>query len=507
MTFMSFSLVPQIDRSTRWINFAQTLLGSVFTVALFALLLFLHGISLWWLISLYLLTFSLWPAQRWTILLAATWSFLLVGPTDFKWHRINALFREAGINWQIQTTLEGLPLILIAMLFATVWIFLARRYSRVLQRPVLSLLSFYLVLMAFASYAPITATIQALLWSFLVVFGQYLWFVCYSLKECRAPRPVPLHRQFSHYLPFWYPTPIPYPKGSSYLKRIEAKTALEFAVCRLKGLKLLFWALWLNLFSQSINTICFGYGEFLVGKMQFKNISGIIQFFYQGKYISDIIALPFNVLPSYEAAFAYAVSGNPLAWQMNWGILIIDFLQFLIEVAFASHIIIAVIRMCGFNALRNTYRPLASKSIAEFWNRYFYYFKELLVEFFFYPTFFRYFKRYPVLRMYAGTMAAAFFGNFLFHFIRDIWFVIELGFFQAMVAFHTYFVYSFVLGNVIFLSQWRQEKTHVSEMGSISRFLAPVRVIGFYCLLTIFVDFRRESISDNIAFLMSLFPF
>jgi len=45
--------------------------------------------------------------------------------------------------------------------------------------------------------------------------------------------------------------------------------------------------------------------------------------------------------------------------------------------------------MAGFATLRNTYRPLESRSIAEFWNRYYYYFKEMLISFFFYPTFFR----------------------------------------------------------------------------------------------------------------------
>jgi hypothetical protein len=104
-------------------------------------------------------------------------------------------------------------------------------------------------------------------------------------------------------------------------------------------------------------------------------------------------------------------------------------------------------------------------------------------------------------------MAAAFFGNFLFHFMRDIWYVVELGFFEAMIAFHSYFAYSFVLGNAIFLSQWRQEKVKLRAIGPVSRFFAPVRVLGFYCLLTIFVDFRRESISDNISFLLSLLPF
>jgi hypothetical protein len=319
---------------------------------------------------------------------------------------------------------------------------------------------------------------------------------------------VPLYQQFGGYLPFWEPTVIPYPKGAGYLRKIAAKNPEEFAICQLKGLKLLLWALWLKLFAVIINITLYGYGEFLFGKLQFKRELGTVQLFLDGNYLRELVTLPFTgSLPRYEIAFNMAVNGTPLPWHMNWIILVVDFLYFILYVAFSTHVIIAIIRMCGFNALRNTYRPLASKSIAEFWNRYFYYFKELLVEFFFYPTFFRYFKNRPHLRMYTATMAAAFFGNFLFHFMRDIWFVVELGFFEAMVAFHSYFIYSFLLGNMIFLSQWHQEKVSQREIGPVSRFLAPVRVLGFYCLLTIFVDFRRESISDNMAFFLSLFPF
>jgi hypothetical protein len=508
MNLLSLTLVPQLDRSPRWVAFAQTMAGKFALVALFAPLLLLHDISLWWLISLYLLAFSLWPERRWQILFAATWSFLLVGPTGFHWERINELFREAGITWQINNTGQGLPLILAAILFATLCVWLTRRFSRQIRRPILTLICIHLGLMLCASYAPLLPTVRAFLWSFLVVFGQYFWFVCYSLKECRSPNPVPSPLQFGQYLPFWEPSSIPYPKGSGYLKKIETKTTEEFAICRLKGLKLLLWALWLKLFALVIDITLYGYGEFLFSRLQFKRELGTIRLFLDGNYLWDLVTLPFSgLLPRYEIAFNLAANGAPLPWHMNWAILVIDFLYFILYVAFSTHIIIAIIRMCGFNALRNTYRPLASKTIAEFWNRYFYYFKELLVELFFYPTFFRYFKKRPRMRMYMATMAAAFLGNFLFHFMRDIWHVVEFGFFEAMIAFHSYFFYSFVLGNVIFFSQLRQEKHSNRETGPISRFFAPIRVLGFYCVLTIFADFRRETIFDNIAFLQSLLPF
>jgi hypothetical protein len=510
MNLSSFTLVPQLDRSPRWVTFAQTLPGKLALVSSFAGLLFVHGNSLWWLISLYLLIFSLLPQLRWQILLVATWTFLLFVPTGFHWEHINTLFRNAAIPWQISSNGEGLPLILAAILFAALCLYLARSspLSRHLKRPVLTLICLYLGLMISASYAPLTPAIRAVLWAFLAVFGQYFWFVCYSLKECRAPNQVPLLLQFGQYRPFWLPGMLPYNKSAGYLRKIEAKTAEEFAICQLKGFKLLLWALWLKLFTALGSITVFGYGDLMAGRLQFKRELGTVQMFLDGNFLKELVTLPFSgFLPRYETAFNLAANGTPLPWHTNWAVLITNFLYILLYAAFTTHIIIAIVRMCGFNALRNTYRPLSSKTIAEFWNRYFYYFKELLVEFFFYPTFFRYFKKRPRLRMYTATMAAAFFGNFLFHFMRDIWVVVELGFFEAMVAFHTHFIYAFVLGNVIFLSQARKEKVSQSKAGLFTRFFTPIRVFGFYCLLSIFVDFRRAPISDNISFLLSLLPF
>ena len=41
----------------------------------------------------------------------------------------------------------------------------------------------------------------------------------------------------------------------------------------------------------------------------------------------------------------------------------------------------------GSRALRNAHAPLSSRTIAEYWNRYYYDFKELLADMFFYPNF------------------------------------------------------------------------------------------------------------------------
>ena len=85
--------------------------------------------------------------------------------------------------------------------------------------------------------------------------------------------------------------------------------------------------------------------------------------------------------------------------------------------------IVAALRFCGFNVFRNTYKPLLAESIVEFWNRYYYYFKELMANFFFTPTFMqlgRSLQKWPNLRLFVAVFAAAFVGNMYYHVIRDI---------------------------------------------------------------------------------------
>ena len=56
----------------------------------------------------------------------------------------------------------------------------------------------------------------------------------------------------------------------------------------------------------------------------------------------------------------------------------------------------------------------ASATLVEFWNRYYYYFKELLVRFFFMPVFMQLggkLRDWPRLRLFVAVFAAAFVGN------------------------------------------------------------------------------------------------
>jgi hypothetical protein len=131
------------------------------------------------------------------------------------------------------------------------------------------------------------------------------------------------------------------------------------------------------------------------------------------------------------------------------------FRQVLVRCA-KGHVIIACLRFGGFYVFRNTYKPLAAESIVEFWNRYYYYFKELLVNFFFFPVFTRYFKQSPRLRIAAAVFASAFVGNMYYHIIASPAFA--LGDWSRLWAeFSPRLFYCFVLALGIYLSMLREK--------------------------------------------------
>jgi len=189
-----------------------------------------------------------------------------------------------------------------------------------------------------------------------------------------------------------------------------------------------------------------------------------------------------------------------------WLVLVAAFAENIFSMSIAGHTIIACCRMAGFRALRNTYRPLAARTIAEFWNRYYFYFKEFMVEFFFYPMFFRFFKGRNRMRLAAATFAAAGLGNMFFHFIRDVGYVAELGLLRAITGFHVYAFYCCVLATGIVVSQLRDAKRRTRPRSFFSAFFQHFWVILFFCLLQVFDDTgRSQPITVHFRFFLHLF--
>jgi hypothetical protein len=185
-------------------------------------------------------------------------------------------------------------------------------------------------------------------------------------------------------------------------------------------------------------------------------------------------------------------------WYVCWASLLSEFFEEIITISIWGHRFIACCRMAGFNALRNTYRPLSSRTIAEFWNRYYFYFKELMVDIFFYPVFLNFFKKRKKLRIAVATFAAAGFGNAFYHFIRDLKYIADLGLWRALAAYHVYIFYCLVLASAITISQMRRRGPAPSGFLR-GRVLPAFCVVLFYCVLHVF-DYTERSIQSPSIF-------
>ena len=370
--------------------------------------------------------------------------------------------------WRAGSVSKGLDVVLVCALAALLFSAAARfPRSFLARRPLVCLFAGFAVVLFFVSFLPPEHRLQVALWDFLIVLGFYISAIGYSLLDTHSKNRDPFIFQLGTYRAFWGMTVVPYAKGSAYLRRIEAKTPEALAISQIKGIKLLSWSLVL---------------------------------FFLWRTLIRVVHVHLGI-PSYADLFALNAARSSFPCWLAWAALSSAFFEKLLRVSYLGHQYISICRMAGFLALRNTYRPLESRTIAEFWNRYYYYFKELLVDFFFYPTFMRYFKSRPRLRLFVATFAAACLGNSLLHFITGyLEYAQKFGLWNTLLNFQSYFLYSAGLGLGIGISQLRN--AHPSGGWIRGRLIPVFCVVAFFCLLFVFDnDVGMYPPSDHLRFL------
>ncbi len=372
-----------------------------------------------------------------------------------------------------QPLLLGSTLTVVALGILLYWC--ARRWpkSQFGQRPLVFLLTGFTLLIVITSAAAPNSMTYLILWSLVGSMASYVWFIGYALTDRNSNPRKELTLEVATFQPLWGSTNTPFPKGAAYLRRIEAQDPEQLAIVQLKGLKLLAWAILLALLQNVWIKVFHGYLH----------------------------------IPTAGEALAMSVRGTPVAWHVRWESQILFFFEVTLTFAIVGHRFISACRMAGFNALRNSYRPLSSTTIAEFFNRFYYYFKELLVEFFFYPTFLRYWKGHRRLRMIFATFVSVAFGNSFYHLVRDWTFIQQAGLWKALVNYQVLFCYNVILSIALSISQLRKRKA--KPQGFIrGRLLPSVGVISFYCVLGVFGDETRSyPLVVHLKYLASLFFF
>ena len=451
-----FRLIPRLETHPSVVSFAQTPGGKILLLILFGIGLSFATHMFYIPVLLALALITAFPAQRRVLVTLATLSFALA-----------TCWRKAAVTQAIDLVLV---LLLAGLLFYAVAQF---RQSFVGRRPLVTLFGGFLIAVLLVSFLHGGSVIQSRLWQFLILFGFYICAIAYSLLDSHSRNRDNFLYQLGTYRAFWGMTVTPTPKGSAYLRRVEAKTPQALAISQIKGLKLLAWSLVLFFIWKSLVRI-----------------------------------LHFNLgIPSYADVFALSAARSPYPCSVGWVALIAAFFEKILRLSYLGHQYIAICRMAGFMALRNTCRPMESRTIAEFWNRYYYYYKELLVDLFFYPTFMRYFKTRPRLRLFAATFVAVCIGNALLHFAAGyIEYVQEFGLRATLVKFQSYLIYSALLAVGIGISQLRNANAPRKDGWLRGRLIPAVCVIAFFCFLYIFDnDVGKYAPDAHFRYLANLF--
>ena len=358
---------------------------------------------------------------------------------------------------------------LVITLFAFVFAcyFVAKRFASlpgfVRRHPQICLHAiFWMLLLAAWIIPPADGVLRTLLLGCICALPFLLWRVGYMMFT--AQRGKMAGTKFSDHLfyifPFWGGSDTPYGKGLDYLAANEARDDTALAKSQLAGLK------------------CF----VLAGLWALTKILLTASVFVEGR------------VPRLAATFA-----NPELYPiwLRWIALYMELLWVVLSVAVTGHVIIGWLRLFGFHVFRSTYKPLLSETIVEFWNRFYYYFKELLVNFFFYPAFTRYFKGSPRLRIFTAVFAAAFLGNMYYHWLRldaDL----AVGDFRVMwAALESRFFYCFLLAAGICVSMLREQRRNKAKRAPT----LPRRALAVFGVWTFFSVIHIWAAKDPAPFL------
>jgi hypothetical protein len=442
----------------------------------------------WWQVFFGPVLDWLTPRRRRTILA------LLAVVVCFK--ELGKVFRDASVPLDLPNSSVERVLV-VALLLGLSWLAfrVAANFGRwpvsIRKHPQLCLHGLYWGLLAFIGWTASSAgPWRAYVVAIGLIFPFVIWRFGYLLLAAQYGRIAGTH--FADHLFVLWPayggSNTPYGNGLGYLARSEAQDRAALASSQLAGLKLI-------LLGGVLDIVRGGFKAFVYGP------ATPVTAAFGG------ITLGIPKLDSLVAAGGTA-SAPGLAWLSVYCELIFQVLRH----AITGHMIIGVVRLFGFNVFRNTYKPLLAESIVDFWNRYYFYFKELMANFFFLPTFTRLgsvLRNWPNLRLFLAVFAAAGIGNMYYHLLNLNDRLVAGDLIEALYGLRSRFFYCFLLALGIFVSMLREQRRggQPPPAGSARRFLRIAGVWTFFGLIFIWNAKGGGDFTTRSAFFFSLFGF
>ena len=154
-------------------------------------------------------------------------------------------------------------------------------------------------------------------------------------------------------------------------------------------------------------------------------------------------------------------------WTMLWGGVV--------------HLKVGIWRLCGYDVDPYFDKPWLSTNLITFWSRYTFHYREFLVRAFYFPFFFRFFKKNQTIRIVAATLFAAGFGNLVWGHMTERLFYRGLEFDNFLYRLSGW-PYYLLLGLGIGLTQvYLLKVKRRRPWSSLKRF--PLDILATYCTL------------------------
>jgi hypothetical protein len=459
------------DKKPDNIQISESLTGKTCILFCFGFLLKIVGFNTWPIIITALSLIVFLPKYRALIITTAT-VIALPWVTYLNWLPAAHDFPSLSFSANNQLYIKLLTIVF-CYIFLLGYLYIVKRFhkNRFLKHPILNLIIIFFVLAQIGHTLPKNHTLSYIYWAFIFSFANLIWFMAYSIKDHSRITTKNGITQLGWLIPFWGSTPTPVGKGSEYLNACICKSNHEAAALRLNALQLLLWALILKMILLLLLHIAWA-----------------------------------EHIPKFVVLLSQIAAGHHTRSAVAWSSLLLGFITQMLWIAYFGHVFVASARMAGYKILRNSYRPLSSQTIAEFWSRYYFYFKELLAEFFFYPAYFKFFKKHQKLRVYFATINAVCLGNTLYHMMEFREVLLNQGLLASIKLLYVYILYGIILGSCIALSQWRDDKRKTNVSFVRARFIRPGIVLSFYCFMYIFMyAYASQNIMTNIKFITYLF--
>jgi len=282
------------------------------------------------------------------------------------------------------------------ILTLSIWTRLFARLPRWLVRHSLLLLhgaalALILALWAFRQLAVLKAFAAGAL---CTLVPELLWRSAYWIKwRGRETGRAPIWANLFAILPFVGAGGVPIGKGPAYFGKHEVRDADRLALAQVEGVKLLALALlW-----QAADAVL-----------------ACVLWRFKAEWLPTWIVPAHRLLPTMDLLLRLPMR-FPL-WQ-RWACLYGELFHAILVLAVYSHTIVGIFCLLGFHIPRNMRSPLLATTILDFWGRYYFYFKELLMDFWFFPVFLRTARLPALWRTMLATVSAAFVGNLYYHLV------------------------------------------------------------------------------------------